>query len=326
MSRAPLPLASDPEMERILERLRALPVVDYPNLPLGEGRAAFAANARPWNEPTPELADVGDVFLKAAGDPVPARLYRPTLGDPETLVVYVHGGGWTFGSPDTHDRTVRLLAREADSAVLSVDYRLAPEHPCPAALDDVAAALDAVSGGALGLPLAPGRIALAGDSAGANIALAALIQRRERDAAPLAAAALLYGCYAPDFGTGSHRRLGDGAFGLSTERMRWYWQNYLGAEGEATVSLAAPGRASLDGLPPLYLNAAGLDPLLDDTLDLAGRLAEAGVPCRLDIVPGVVHGFAQMTSELAAARDALRDAGAFLKSKLRKGAELGGHP
>jgi acetyl esterase len=326
MSRLHLPLAPDPEMERILERLRALPVIDYPNLPIAEGRAAFAATARPWNEPRPELAEVRGVVLESAGHPVPARLYRPALGEPETLVVYVHGGGWTFGSPDTHDRTVRLLAREADSAVLSVDYRLAPEHPFPAALDDVAAALDAVACGALGFHLGPGCIALAGDSAGANIVLAALIARRGKGAAPLAGAALFYGCYAPDFGTRSHHRLGDGAFGLSTERMRWYWRNYLGAEGEGTASLAAPGRARLDGLPPLYLNAAGLDPLLDDTLDLATRLAEAGVPCRLDIVPGVVHGFAQMTSELTAARDALREAGAFLKAKLRKGAESGGHP
>jgi acetyl esterase len=107
--------------------------------------------------------------------------------------------------------------------------------------------------------------------------------------------------------------------------MRWYWRNYLGAEGEGTASLAAPGRAPLHGLPPLFLNAAGLDPLLDDTLGLAARLAEAGVPFRLDVVPGVVHGFMQMSSELTAARNALREAGAFLGNRLRREV-AGGQP
>ena len=253
MSRLHLPLAPDPEMERILERLRALPVIDYPNLPIAEGRAAFAATARPWNEPRPELAEVRGVVLESAGHPVPARLYRPALGEPETLVVYVHGGGWTFGSPDTHDRTVRLLALEADSAVLSVDYRLGPEHPFPAAFDDIAAALDAVAGGALGFHLGPGCIALAGDSAGANIALAALIARRGKGAAPLAGAALFYGCYAPDFGTRSHHRLGDGAFapldGADALVLAELSRGGGGGDGLARGSRPRPARRSAPSLP-----------------------------------------------------------------------------
>jgi acetyl esterase len=162
-----------------------------------------------------------------------------------------------------------------------------------------------------------GAVALAGDSAGANIALAALLTRVKSGGAPIRAAALFYGCFAPIFDTDSHKNCGDGSFGLGTEIMRWYWRNYLGSEPETTASLAAPLRAELAGLPPLYLNCAGLDPLRDDTLLLCQRLADAGVRYQLDVFPGVVHGFLRMTRELPAAVEASRAAGQFLAARLK---------
>ena len=180
--------------------------------------------------------------------------------------------------------------------VVVPDYRLAPEHPAPAAIEDllaVIADLDRVA--------APGAaLVLCGDSAGANIALAAALARPAHRATLLS---LLYGCFAPNFDTPSHLRNGDGSYGLSTERMRWYWRNWLGAGADRRAS---PLDADLAGLPRCHLVAAGLDPLCDDSLMLADRLAQHGVACRLDIVPGVVHGFLQMTGKLTPARDATK--------------------
>jgi acetyl esterase len=314
----------DPHMLPILERLRAAPAVDYARIPIAEARAVFDQASAAWREPALPLAHVDDLTIPTLAGPMRARLYRPA-GGPLPLVFYVHGGGWTFGSVDTHDMEMRHLALFSGAAVLGFDYRLAPEHPFPAGMEDVLAAIAFAEAGGLGQSVDPKAIALAGDSAGANLALAALIARRETGKRMPSTAALFYGCYAPDFSTESHARLGDGSYLLSTERMRWYWRNFVGQrDGAEPGSLAAPLHADLSGLPPLYLNAAGLDPLLDDTLNLSCRLAAAGAQFRLDVVPGVVHGFLRMARDLPAARGALAAAGAYLAERLNT-SPLGGN-
>jgi acetyl esterase len=305
----------DPHMEPILARMRQPGAVDPSTLPHAEGQELFHANAAYWNTPSPPMASVEDLTLAGPAGPLRARLYRPEAAAGDALVVHLHGGGWTFGSVDSHDRASRLLARASGLPLLSVDYRLAPEHPTPAGAEDALAVIDAVAAGAAGRALEPSRIALAGDSAGANIALGALLLRRDAGQPPLAGAALFYGCYAPDVETESCRRFGGGDFGLSVVRMRRYWSNYLGAT-RPDDPVAAPLHADLAGLPPLYLNAAGLDPLLDDTLNLANRLSHAGVPFTLDVAPGVVHGFMQMSSELPAAARAIRQGAEALRRML----------
>ncbi|CAH1658842.1 alpha/beta hydrolase [Chelatococcus asaccharovorans] len=302
----------DPDLVPILARIKAAPAVDYRTMPMDEARAIFTAGNAAFNRAPPHVAEVTDLEIPGDDGPLRARLYRPSLAEDAPVVVYAHGGGWTFGSVDTHDGTMRRLALRSGAAVLGVDYRLAPEHPFPKPLDDVLAAIRFVENGGLGQSVDASRIAVSGDSAGANLALAALLARRDAGLPQLRTAALFYGCYAPDHGTASHARLGDGTYLLSTASMQWYWGNFLGALPRDTDSLAAPLRAPLKGLPPLYLNAAGLDPLLDDTLALSAALAEAGVSFRLDVVPGVVHGFLRMAAELPAADKALADAGAYL--------------
>ncbi|MBL8700436.1 MAG: alpha/beta hydrolase [Alphaproteobacteria bacterium] len=305
-----------PATAAILARMRAAAPIDYATMPIAEGRRAFIQSNQMWNEQPPPVTDVRDLSVRGATGPMRARLFRPRADARLPVVVYVHGGGWTFGDVDTHDRCMRVLATESDACVLGIDYRLAPEHPFPAALDDTLAALDWLVRAGPAEGLEPSTVALAGDSAGANIALAVLIASRDRHRWSPATAALFYGCFAPLFDTASHRRFGDGSYGLSTARMRWYWRNYLGALPETTTALAAPLHADFAGLPPLFLNAAGLDPLLDDTLLLAMRLAHAGTACELDIVPGVLHGFLQQTREEPAAVTALERAGRFLRTKL----------
>jgi acetyl esterase len=317
-------MTPDPHMLAILERLRAAPAVDYARIQIAEARAIFDQASAAWREPALPVSHVEDLAIPTPAGSMRARLYRPAEG-PLPLVIYVHGGGWTFGSVDTHDVEMRHLAHFSGAAVLGFDYRLAPKHPFPAGLDDVLEAIAFAETGGLGESVDPQVIALAGDSAGANLALAALIARRETGKRMPITAALFYGCYAPDFSTESHARLGDGSYLLSTERMHWYWRNFLGQRDEAEPgSLAVPLDADLSGLPPLYLNAAGLDPLLDDTLNLCRRLAAAGADFRFDFVPGVVHGFLRMARDLPAARGALAAAGAYLAERLNT-SPLGGN-
>jgi acetyl esterase len=311
----------EPQMQAILDRIRSGPQIDFKTMPIAEARRQSDAATVLWSHGAPEMA-VRDLTIDAGPHEMRARLYLPVEGPVVSPILYIHGGGWTFGSIDTHDGTMRNLAEAAQRPVLGIDYRLAPEHPFPAPLEDVLTAIAFVETGGLGIPVSTQDLAIAGDSAGANLALAALLARRDRRLPQLACAALFYGCYAPDFTTASHREFGGGAYLLTSVNMRWYWSNFLGREGEGTTSLAAPVRYDLSGLPPLYLSAAGLDPLRDDTLHLAEKLVAFGVSFRCDHVPGVVHGCLRMTRELDSAR-AMIEAGAdFIVSQFKK--NLGG--
>jgi acetyl esterase len=305
----------DPHMVPLLAQLKAARAVDYADMPIAEARELVEAANRPWNVPKPPVSRVEELTVPGASAPMAARLYHPAGQETRPLVVFVHGGGWTFGSLESHDGIARTLANESGCAVLAFEYRLAPEHPFPAGLDDTLAAIAFARGGGLGASVNASRMALSGDSAGANLALSAMLQLKGK-ASPKTAA-LFYGCYAPIFDTPSHQRNGDGTYVLGTKGMQWYWKNFLGSEPESTTSLAAPLRADFSGLPPLYLNAAGLDPLLDDTHLLSARLSEAGVRHRVDVFPGVVHGFLRMTRDLPAARQALHAAGEFLSRELK---------
>jgi acetyl esterase len=306
----------DPDMAPILTAMRVAGPVDYAALPIAEARAVFDRACEPWCALAPEIASIADVTLPGVDAPLRARLYRPSEGI-LPLVIFVHGGGWTFGSLDSHENEIRHLALASGAAVLGIDYRLAPEHPFPAPLDDVLAAIVAVKAGVLGSKIDPKRFALAGDSAGATLALGALLALRDAGEETARCAALYYGCFAPIFDTESHRRWGNGMFGLSSERMRWYWSNFLGGKLDAAPLRAAPLNADLTRLPPLYLVAAGLDPLHDDTVLIAERLERAQVEHRVETVPGVIHGFLRHTPRIASARRSLSAAGEFLKTKLK---------
>jgi acetyl esterase len=312
----------DPQMQMILDRLRASPGIDFKTLPIAAARQQSDAATIPWSEGAPAIPS-NDLTVDVGTHQMRARLYRPVKAPIRSLIIYVHGGGWTFGSIDTHDGTMRNLAVASRVPVLGIDYRLAPENPFPAPLEDVLAAIAFVEAGGIGTSLAASTLAVAGDSAGANLALAALLTRRNVGLPSLASAALFYGCYAPDFTTASHAQFGGGDYLLTSVNMRWYWNNFLGPEGDHTTSLATPVTQDLCGLPPLYLSAAGLDPLRDDTFALAERLADAGVSFRCDHVPGVVHGCLRMTRELEAARRMIASGADFIVSQFNE-KHLGG--
>ena len=303
----------DPDMARVLERMRAQPPVDLTIPPLAKARALFEANWQTTNEIAVPLPEVRTLMVHTPGGDRVARLYRPVAAGVLPVILYSHGGGWTFGSPASHDRMTRLLALESGCAVLSLDYRLAPEHPFPASIEDLAAAAEWLRAAGPALGLDPDRWAIGGDSSGASQSLRALQSLRDAGAPLPKAALLFYGCFAPEFDTESHRLFGGGDWGLTTERMRWFWNNYL---GQTPAERAAPGRQPLRGLPPLYLMAAGLDCLRDDTVRLAAQLASADAAFCYDNCPGLIHGSMQLTHEVPAARAALSRAARWIAANV----------
>ena len=303
-----------PGMQEFVDELRAANAPHPQTLPLAVVRQNMEDQAVRWN--AFPVAGVDHTDGSIAG--LAVRVYRPADALPEHAMVYLHGGGWTAGSITTHDNMVRRLAAASGMVVVSVDYRLAPEHPAPAAVEDALAVLDALGQGALGLRFDAARLCLAGDSAGANIALGALVALKAR-AAPLPfAALLLYGCFAPVFDTWSNQQYGNGDWGLSTARMQWYWANHLGTLPQDDP-VAAPLHADLRGLPMLYITVAGLDPLAEDSFLLARRCIDQGVTTIVDPVPGVIHGFGKYAPVVPAAAAALQRAGHAMRAARHTG-------
>jgi len=247
----------------------------------------------------------------AALDPPAPRAALPAI-------LYLHGGGWVVGDLDGVDALCRALANRAQAIVVSVDYRLAPEHPFPAGLDDAQTALAWMHARAASLGADPERLAVAGDSAGGN--LAAALARRIRDdhaaARPaLRAQLLVYPALDGALATASAAEMAEG-YDLTREQMRWYWDAYAPG-GAARTPDASPLRAStLGGLPPAVIVLAELDPLRDDGLDYAERLRAAGVEADVRVWPGMVHGFLRLRGMLDDAHAALDEAAGRLRALL----------
>ncbi|WP_269585882.1 alpha/beta hydrolase [Roseibium sp. Sym1] len=278
-------------------------------LPAAEGRALAAHTNARWNCDLPDLAGRGLSIPASDGHAISGRLLSPENAD--GLIIFIHGGGWAFCSMETHERAARLLAVEAGAHVLTFDYRLAPESPFPAGLTDCRTVWNAVTSGHPDLSGCSGPRALAGDSAGANLALALLLMLQEEKAPRPDAALLFYGVYDADFETTSYRDHEEGP-GLTRAKMMRYWDWYASGPGIRTDPLVSPLRASdsaLKNLPPLYLSAAAIDPLRSDTENLVHRLRSLGRTDPYSLYPGVVHGFMQMSLELPEARKAAREAG-----------------
>lgn len=306
----------DPQMQAAIDRMEAAARALGKPQSLAEARR-FGVEQRRWfNAEPPALARVEDRTIDGPSRAVPVRLYVPRGAPaPMPAIVYFHGGGWFSCSNETHDRILRLLARAANAAVIGVDYCLAPEHKFPHAVEEAGAALASIAaaGGAWGLDTR--RLAFGGCSAGANIALGAMLSLPRDVAQTYRAGALFYGAYDPALDSDSSRQFGAEGAWLSVKEMQWCWKTYLAAEADRADPRAAPlcaSDAALKALPPLHLCAAGLDPLRDDTIRLARRLACLGVPHALSVRERLGHsflGFARMVDE---ARAALDEAGEFL--------------
>jgi acetyl esterase len=252
-------------------------------------------------------------WLHLPGRELMVRVYRPARGR-LPAILYLHGGGWVAGSVDTHDGACAAIARDADVVVASVQYRRAPENPFPAPNDDAYAALLWLAASASDLDVDASRLAVAGDSAGAHLALGAAIEARDRDGPRIAAQLLFYPVVAPDFETPSYREHANGT--LTRADMIEYWNHYLPdvARGDRR---AMPLQASLRGLPPAHVIVAGLDPLHDEGVSLVERLRSDGVAATLADEATLVHGFLRASPFVRRADEARRAAAHALREALR---------
>ena len=278
-------------------------------------RAAYEKGAGVLEVPRPALARVEDFPIAARdGHPLPARLYAPD-SESRPALVYFHGGGFTVGSIATHDTLCRVLAAQSGCAVVSVDYRLAPEHRFPTASNDAWDAVRHLSlhGAALGLDA--GRLALGGDSAGGTLAAVCAILARDAGL-PVALQLLFYPGTAPRQDSASSRRFADGPV-LDAPLVAWFFEQYLRTPADRDDWRFAPLLADdLEGVAPAWIGLAECDPVVDEGIAYADRLRTAGVPVALEIYRGVTHEFVKMGRALPEARQAQADAARALRRAL----------
>ncbi|GLC98899.1 esterase [Mycobacterium kiyosense] len=278
----------DPQIAALLDTLDAgFPPVH--TMTGAQARAVIRSRFVPAAEPEP-VGEVRDDVVPAPGGDIPVRIYRPP-GDDLPVLVYAHGGGFVFCDLDSHDALCRNIVNHVGVIVVSVEYRLAPEHRWPAAAEDVYAVARAAVNGVFGGDA--GRVAVGGDSAGGNLAAVTALMARDRGGPDLVAQLLIYPVIAADFHTESYRRYGRGYYNPKTA-MQWYWDQYVPVPGDRTHPYAAPLHADLTGLPPAVMVIAGHDPLRDEGLAYAAALESAGVSVVLLQFDGGIHGFMSM--------------------------------
>lgn len=267
--------------------------------------------------PRTEVGTVAELVVDGGADPVPARHYAPIgfeHGAARPLLVFAHGGGWVVGGLDTHDELCRLLCRHADVHVVSVDYRLGPEHPFPAGLEDVIAATRWALREAGSLGADARRVAVGGDSAGGNLSAAAC-QALAADGVVPALQVLIYPSVALDWQTRSKELFAEGFF-LDARSRAWCESRYVGPEVDRSDPRLSPLRGSLSGLPPAVVLTAAFDPLRDEGEAYAAALREAGGHVIAYRVAGMIHGFANMTGINRAARDAVLCLAGIVRAEL----------
>ena len=237
------------------------------------------------------LASVEDLLVRGADGMLAARLYRPVGDGSVPVIVFFHGGGWVTGSLDSHDRLAGQLAADSGCAVISVDYRLAPEHKFPAPLEDAYNATAWVAEHAEDLGLRTDRLAVAGDSAGGNLAAAVCLLARDRSGPEISLQILLYPITDLTMNHASYREFGDAGYLLTTRAMRWFINHYVGGVADVDWRAAPLQAPDLTGLPAALVVTADLDPLRDEGEKYAHRLAEAGNEVDIRRAPGMCHGY-----------------------------------
>jgi acetyl esterase len=298
----------DPQAKAMLDAMPPMP--DFDAIPLELLRAGMAQGTLNPGEPEP-IEHVENRTIPGPAGEIPVRIYRPAARGPLPVLVFFHGGGFVLCNLDTHDGTCRSLANQASCVVVSVDYRLAPEHRYPAALDDSLAAIRWLAANAAELGGDGTRLAVAGDSAGGN--LAAVAARRLRELVRFQV--LIYPVIEPDFDTASYRDFAQG-HGLSSLSMQRFWRVYLDGADPADPD-AAPMRADdLAGVAPAYVLTAEEDVLRDEGEAYAAALRAAGVPTELVRWPGTIHGFFRWLAVTPDAREAVGAVGERVRNAL----------
>ncbi|HEU5198347.1 MAG TPA: alpha/beta hydrolase fold domain-containing protein [Ktedonobacterales bacterium] len=320
----------DPQVQRLLDHYNRFGVPPFTTLTPEEARqqptlvdAARELFGQQGEDASPEsVGNVTDLAIPGPGGAVPIRIYRPTGSGPFPALVYIHGGGWVFGNLENTDVACHALTNMAQCLVVSVDYRRAPEHQYPAAVDDAYAAVQWVFENAASIDGDPQRVAVGGESAGGNLATVVCLRARDQgDPLPIYQA-LIYPVTNYAFDTPSYAENADNP-ALSRETMRWFWRHYLPDEQAGQQPYASPLRApDLSGLPPAVIITAEYDPLRDEGEAYAQRLRDAGVPVVSSRYTGMVHLFFRLTALLEPARKALLEVAAGLRSAFSRAPEL----
>ncbi len=306
----------NPQVASLIEMLRAAVPPDAPRLwelPAAVARPRADAFFAGLNAGGPEMAETRNLEIPGRRGPIPARVYVPKgLGPTSPGLLYLHGGGFVIGSPDTHDRLARELAEGIGTRVASVRYALAPEHPYPAGLEDCVDATRWLGARGAEAGIDPRRLLVAGDSAGANLAAATVLTLRDQRWGPAFRGALLiYGRFA-EGETPSITAWGERDLVLSRRLMDWFHAQYLPEGIDRSSPYVAPLNADLTGFPPSILVVGTLDPLLSDSELFAAALEKAGVPVELNVYEDGIHAFVQMPV-LDMAREAIATLCAFAR-------------
>ncbi|CAN7616547.1 alpha/beta hydrolase [Pseudorhodoferax sp. LjRoot39] len=306
-----------PTMRGVIDRMHRAGRPPLHSLPPEQARAAYALGAGVLDIPLRPLARVQDLALPTRdGARLPARLVAPSAGAPLPVLLYLHGGGFTIGSVATHDTLCRELAHQAGCAVLSLDYRLAPEHRFPAAQNDAWDALQWLAGEGTALGLDTTRLAIGGDSAGGTLAAVCAIAARDAGL-PLALQLLFYPGCAAFQDTPSHQRFAEG-FVLESASIEWFFdQVQPDRSARADWRFAPLNAPDVDGVAPAWIGLAECDPLVDEGVLYADKLRAAGVAVDLEIYRGVVHEFIKMGRAIPQARMAHADAARALAIALQ---------
>ena len=313
-----MPVTLDPDAAAVFKAFQEAGRPPYETVSPAEARELYLKGRVVTNPEPPELKSVQPLAIPSPDGPIPARIYTPSrLRQTNGLapcLVFFHGGGWVIGDLDSHDVVCRKLAHEGELIVISVDYRLAPEHKFPTAADDAIAATKWVAANAKTLGIDAAQISVGGDSAGGNLAAVVALAARDGDGPKLAGQVLIYP--ATDFAmTHPSHREPETSILLTHSVIKWFCNHYLDGTADIDNWKASPARAqALAGLPPSYVMTAGADPLRDEGDEYAARLKQAGVPVTYRHFPGQFHGFFTMGKLLPQANVALSEIAGWLKA------------
>ena len=305
----------DPKAQIVGEFVKSIRVPGY-YPPLPELRQQLRTMVMLMDEPAPPLACIEDIRIPGPAGEIPARVYAPSAGAPLPAVVYFHGGGWVQGDLETHHGLCARLARHAGVLVVAVDYRLAPEHKFPAAVEDCMAAYRWMRSHGRDIGADSNRVAVAGDSAGGNLSAVVSQLAASTGIAVPACQVLIYPAVDFSFETASHRELENGHV-IPRDRVLWYMEQYLATEADQSDLRASPLRApSVAGQPPAMIVTAGFDPLRDEGHAYAQKLRQAGVDVVYREYPGQIHAFVSLTKAIPQGMACTLDIAEYLRKRL----------
>jgi acetyl esterase len=300
-----------PEIEAFLKRLDALNLPQVWQAPVDEIRRNTQGRTI-TSGPVENILETSNRFIPGPTADLPIRIYRPTVATNAPAIVYFHGGGWVLNFLDIYDASLARLANQSGATIISVNYQKAPEHPFPIPFDDCYATLLWVIANATELNIDPRKIGVAGDSAGANLASGVAIKARDNEIA-LAFQLLIYPCNDRNFETESYIKNATG-YGLSTQSMQWFWDQYLQGSQHDTNPYAVPMRAgSFSGVAPAIIITAQYDPLISDGENYAALLERDGISVIYKEYAGMIHGFFTNMAVTPTARESIDFAAGRIK-------------